>query len=135
MDNNVSFAEAIRSFKWSNSKWDGVNVKKTLIKEKDKEIICINNAPNTHNEFLHRSLVWCSKIRDMIVLPYRKWGFWPIKLETNLWFEYLRYGGCKLLFELARRDTAEQVIALDWIWCKTKVHLDRWMISPKIGLI
>lgn len=76
VDSNVSFAEAVRSFKWSNGKGDGVNVRATLMKEKDQEIIRINDAPNTHNEVLQRSLVGSFEGRDMTV---------PTLSEVRVW--------------------------------------------------
>jgi len=127
VDSNVSFAEAVRSFKWSNSKGDGVNVRATLMKEKDQEIIRINDAPNTHNEVLQRSLVGSFEGRDMTVPTLSEVRGWTNKnwRQTHGLNTY-EMGGGKFLFEFATRDTAEQVIAGDWVWCNTKVRLDWW---------
>ncbi|KAH0708623.1 hypothetical protein KY284_010050 [Solanum tuberosum] len=67
VDSNTSFAEAVRSFKWPNRKGEGVNVRATLMKEKEQGIICINDVSNNHNEVLKISLVGSFEGRDMSV--------------------------------------------------------------------
>ncbi|KAH0716798.1 hypothetical protein KY290_013059 [Solanum tuberosum] len=101
VDSNVSFVEAVRSFKWSNSKGDGVN----------------------------RSLVGSFEGRDMTVPTLSKVRGWTNKnwRQTHGLNTY-EMGGGKFLFEFATRDTAEQVIAGDWVWCNTKVRLDWWTL-------
>jgi len=114
VDNNISYANMLRSTKWGN---EGRKNTQTANMAKRGDKICIYEDLNSQSDVLKKSLVgkfMVSKGETPNLTEVRKW-------ENNLWkqihdLNIYEIGKGIFLFEFTSKTTAKQLVEGDWVW-------------------
>ncbi|WMV50550.1 hypothetical protein MTR67_043935 [Solanum verrucosum] len=128
VDENIPYAEMVRSSKWENREGSGVNANAEVTMQ--KWVISIKEPICNHSEALKRSLVGKFNA-DATLTEVRKWSYntWKQAYGLNVY----EMGNNFFLFEFKSIQLAQQVMEGIWEWKKTPVKLIWW--NPLVATV
>jgi len=128
VDENIPYAEMVRSSKWENREGKGVNANAEVTMQKG--VISIKEPICNHSEALKRSLVGKFNA-DATLTEVRKWSYntWKQAYGLNVY----EMGNNFFLFEFKSIQLAQQVLEGIWEWKKTPVKLIWW--NPLVATV